>query len=258
MKRFMIIATLLLVATTTIEAQVRIEKRSVGAGEIDYITKEFKGEGLNGIISSLPVVITLVEGEEGDIKVSYPIAEHRYIRCGITNNKFCVGRNGYDKSPKKSILNDRTPIYVTISASKIEQITNHSDMVLHIERDSFANELIIGNGGTGLFVVAQSITAKDKILVISNGTTTFEVKEWNTTALDIVNNAYIHINGATTAKSIQQTNNDIIDVTLKVDCRNISIVDDGKGVVRYKGRADDLMVVSTGKTTIYTSELECE
>lgn len=254
----MMIATLLLVATTTIKAQDRIEKRSVGAGHIDYITKELKCEELRGIISSLPVVITLTEGVEGDIEVSYPVAEHRYIRCGVASNKLCIGRNGYDKSPKNTILSDKTPIYVTLTASKIENITNHADMVLHIERDSFANELIIGNGGTGLFVIAQSITAKDKILVISNGTTTFEVKEWNTTNFDITNHAYLYIDGSTTAKNIEQSNCSIISVTLNVDCHKLNIIDDGKGVVRYKGRAEDLMVVSTGKTTIYTSELECE
>lgn len=120
MKRLIIMAVLFITAITTTSAQPHIEKRSVGAGEIDYITKELTCEDLNQINCFLPVVLHIVDGQEGHVEISYPMDEHRYIRYGINDGtKLSIGRDGYQDAPKKTILSDKTPIYLTVSSSKL-------------------------------------------------------------------------------------------------------------------------------------------
>lgn len=247
---------MLLATITTSNAQTRIEKRTVDTNEIDYITKELTCENLNQINCFLPVVLRLVDGEEGHIEISYPMAEHRYIRYGINDGtKFSVGRDGFQKAPKKTILSIETPIYITVSSSKLGYILSTSDTNIFVESDRFADELMLANSGYSLSIIAKSITAKESIKVHTTGTMTCEVEEWNTDNLELFNNGYLYIDGSTTAKHIKQSSLGIESTRLTVDCETLSVLARGNGIISYKGTAGNVNINSLGKTTIRTSEL---
>ena len=258
MKKIIAICIALMAAGATASAQMHFEDRTIDDTTIRYITEEFRCEELSELIIFLPTVLTLTDGEEGIITISYPMDESPYIRYGIVEcNKLTVGRNGDVKTPKNTILSNRVPIYLTISASQLSRIANFSDMELYIERDMFAESLNLQNGLT-LGIVAESITATDKIKIFNNGTMTCNVKEWNTAILDTYNNGYLHIAGITTAKQVAQMSGaeSINDIDLWVDCDALSIFSRGKGRYRYRGTADDVNITNRGKRCrILTSEL---
>lgn len=257
MKKMIIFAVMFMATIATADAQTRVEKRTVGEGNIDYMVKELSCDNLSKIVSNLPVVLRLVEGDEGHIEVSFPMQEHRYIRFGIVNdNTFILGRDGYQKSPKKTILSEKTPIYITISASNIAAITNSSDMVLYVDRDSFADELSIANAGYGFFVIGESITADKSISLFTNGTMTCEVESWNTAALSLTNNGYLYVNGVTSASNVKQVSTGIDSTTLQVDCGKVEVHTNGEGLITYRGWADDVAVYSNNKASVRTSELK--
>lgn len=256
MKRMIIMAALSIAAITATSAQPHIEKRNVGAGEIDYITKELTCENLNQINCFLPVVLRLVDGQEGHIEISYPMDEHRYIRYGINDGtKLSVGRDGYQDAPKKTILSDKTPIYLTVSSSKLCYILSTWDTVVYVDRDHFADELILANSGYCMSIIAKSITAKNSIKIHTTGTMTCEVEEWNTDNLHLFNNGYLYIDGTTTASHIEQTSLGIDSTKLTVDCDSLKVFAKGEGLISYIGTASDISINSQGKTTIRTSEL---
>lgn len=247
---------MLFAAVATTYAQAHVEKRSVGAGEIDYITKELTCEELNQINCYLPVVLRLVDGEEGHIEISYPLDEHRYIRYSIYDGtKLSIGRDGFQKAPKKTILSAETPIYLTVSSSKLSYILSTSDTIVFVESDRFADELMLANSGYCLSIIAKSITAKESIKVHTTGTMTCEVEEWNTNNLQLFNNGYLYIDGTTTAKHIKQSSLGIESTRLTIDCESLEVFAKGEGIISYKGRAGDIIINSQGKTTIRTSEL---
>lgn len=260
MKKIFLAAIILMASLYNAEAQTqtRVEIRSVGAGDIEYITKELTCAELHEIITSLPVVLKLVDGPEGNIEVSFPMQEHRHINYNIAEgNIFIIGRNGHQKPPKKSILSEETPIYITISASKIGKIHNSSDLVVYVERDSFADELMISNAGYGFFLISDSITAPKQIHVISTGTLTCEVGAWNTEILKISNiGGYLYIKGETPAKSIEHISSGIENTTLAVNCEKLFINTQGDGLITYRGWVDDLVINSNSKTSVRTSELK--
>ena len=256
MKRMIIMAALLLAAITTTNAQARIEKRSVGAGEIDYITKELTCEELTQISCFLPVELRLVDGAEGHIEISYPMDEHRYIRYGINDGtKLSIGRDGFQKAPKKTILSADTPIYLTVSSSKLCYILSTSDTEVFVESDRFADELMLTNSGYSLSIIAKSITAKESIKIHTTGTMTCEVEKWNSDNLQLFNNGYLYIDGTTTAKHIKHTSLGIDSTRLTVDCESLKVFARGEGIISYKGTAGNITINSLGKTTIRTSEL---
>lgn len=257
MKKMILFAVMFMATVASADAQTRVEKRAVGEGTIDYMVKELTCDNLSKIVSNLPVVLRLVEGEEGHIEVSFPMQEHRYIRFGIVDgNTFILGRDGFQKSPKKSLLSEDTPIYINISASNIAAITNTSDMVLYVERDCFADELSIGNAGYGFFVIGESITADNRISLFSNGTMTCEVESWNTDTLSLTNNGYLYVNGVTSASSVRQISTGIDRTTLQVDCEKVEVHTNGEGLITYRGWADDVAVYSNNKASVRTSELK--
>ena len=163
----------------------------------------------------------------------------------------------YVDIPKNTLLSEKVPIYVKLSASQLKLISGHVDTMLRIERDKFAHDLTLKNGFV-MAIVTESITAANSLTILNHGTMTCHVKEWNTACINVYNAGYLYMHGQTTAKSVVHkcAKKSVNDVCLDVDCDNLQIFSRGKGVLRYRGMADDVQVSALGKgCTIYTSEL---
>lgn len=226
-------------------------------GDVKYATEVFECEGVTEILSLLPTVVWLTYGEEGHIEISYPEAEAEYLKFLVKNDKILtIGRDPDKRAPKNSLVTERTPIEVRVSASTIDYILNKSDMSLYVERDAFADKLIIGNSG-GLFIHADSITA-DVIELLSMGTTTCYVDRWNANSLMLSNTGALYVKGVTNAQKVEHHSAGIDNIELDVACKTLEIISTGSGVIKYRGSADDVNVTSLGSATIRTSELNNE
>lgn len=225
--------------------------------DIKYATTIFECEGVTEILSLLPTVVWLTDGKEGHIEISYPEAEAEYLKFLVKNDKILtIGRDPDKKAPKNTLVTERTPIEVRVSASTLNYILNKSDMSLYIERDAFADKLIIANS-SGLFIHADSISA-DIIELLSLGTTTCYVDKWNANSLMLTNTGALFIKGVANAQKIEHHSAGIDNIELDVACKTLEIVSTGSGVIKYKGSADDVNVTSIGSATIRTSELNKE
>jgi hypothetical protein len=258
-----ILSIAIIMAAVTAQAQTVVEDKVIDNQTIRYVTDKISCEELTTILAFVPVDITLYEGEEGAIEISYPLYERPYINYGVENYEgkaLIIGRNGYVDIPKKTLLSDKVPIYVRVSASQLKTISGHGDTMLRIESDRFADDLVLQNGLV-MAVVTESITALNSLTILNHGTMTCHVKEWNTASVEVFNNGYLYMHGATTAKNIvfKSAKDGINDVCLDVDCESLTIFSRGKGVLRYRGKANDVQVSARGKRcTIYTSELNAE
>lgn len=258
-----ILSIAIIMAAVTAQAQTVVEDKVIDNQTIRYVTDKISCEELTTILAFVPVDITLYEGEEGAIEISYPLNERPYIHYGVENYEgkaLIIGRNGYVNIPKKTLLSDKVPIYVRVSASQLKTISGHEDTMLRIERDKFADDLTIKNGFV-MSIVTKSITALNSLTIHNAGTMTCHVKEWNTANIKVSSSGYLYMHGATTAKQITYScaKESISDVRLDVDCESLYVLSRGKGVLRYRGKADDVKVSSRGKRcTIYTSELNAE
>ena len=259
-----ILSIAIIMAAVTAQAQTVVEDKVIDGETIRYVTEHLRSEELTALLAFVPVDITLYDGEEGAVEISYPLAERPYINFGIKNYEgkkaLIIGRNGYVDIPKKTLLSDKVPIYVRVSASQLKTISGHGDTMLRIERDKFADDLTLKNGFV-MAVVTESITALNSLTILNHGTMTCHVNEWNTASVEVFNNGYLYMHGATTAKNIvfKSAKDGINDVCLDVDCESLYVLSRGKGVLRYRGKADNVQVSSRGKRcTIYTSELNAE
>lgn len=257
----MILACAMIMAAAMAQAQTTIEDKVFDGETIRYVTERLSCEELTALLAFVPVDVTLYEGEEGAIEISYPLAERPYINYGVENYEgkkaLIIGRNGYVDIPKNTLLSEKVPIYVKLSASQLKLISGHVDTMLRIERDKFAHDLTLKNGFV-MAIVTESITAANSLTILNHGTMTCHVKEWNTACIDVYNAGYLYMHGQTTAKSVVHkcAKKSVNDVCLDVDCDNLQIFSRGKGVLRYRGMADDVQVSALGKgCTIYTSEL---
>lgn len=225
--------------------------------DIKYATTILECEGVTEILSLLPTVVWLTDGKEGHIEISYPEAEAEYLKFLVKNDKILtIGRDPDKNAPKNTLVTERTPIEVRVSASTLNYILNKSDMSLYIERDAFADKLIIANS-SGLFIHADSISA-DIIELLSVGTTTCYVDKWNANSLMLTNTGALFIKGVANAQKIEHHSAGIDNIELDVACKTLEIVSTGSGVIKYKGSADDVNVTSLGSATIRTSELNKE
>ena len=225
--------------------------------DIKYATKVFECEVITEILSLLPTVVWLTDGNEGHIEIVYPEAEAEYLKFIVKNDKILtIGRDPEKKAPKNTLITERTPIEVRVSASTLNCILNKSDMSLYIEHDAFADKLMISNSG-GLFIHADSISA-DIIELLSVGTTTCYVDNWNANSLMLTNSGALYIKGETNAQKIEHHSAGIDNIELNVACKTLDIISTGTGVIKYKGSADDVNVTSLGLATIRTSELNKE
>lgn len=261
MKKIVLVATMVMVAVV---AHAQARDKAVEEQTIEYATEQLRCEDLAAISVFIPSQLTLVDGQEGFIEISYPVQERQYLNFGIVEGDIgkmlVVGRNGNVKPPKDTILSEDVPVYIKVSASQLRRILNRQDMILRIERNKFAHDLQLCNTLT-LGVLSESITAKDRIYIFNNGTMTCQVKHWNTALLDVYNNGYLYVHGTTTAKHVKQTcgSKSISNIDLAVDCQMLSILSRGKGELRYRGKADDVKVSQRGKRcSIYISELNRE
>lgn len=256
-----LLACAMIMAAVVAQAQTVVEDRVIDGESIKYVTERLSCEDLTALLAFVHVDVTLYEGKEGAIEISYPLAERPYINYGVENYEgkkaLIIGRNGYVNIPKKTLLSEKVPIYVRLSASQLKRISGHMDTMLRIESDRFADDLVLQNGFV-MAVVTESITALNSLTIRNHGTMTCHVKEWNTANVEVYNNGYLYMHGATTAKSIafMSAKKGINDVCLDVDCDVLNVVSRGKGVLRYRGKANDVEVSARGKhCTIYTSEL---
>lgn len=260
MKKIILVIAVIIAAVAA-QAQTVVEDKVIGGETIRYVTEHLSSEELTALLAFVHVDVTLYDGEEGAVEISYPLAERPYINFGIENYEgkkaLIIGRNGYIDIPKNTLLSEKVPIYVRVSASQLKRISGHMDTMLRIESDKFADDLVLQNGLV-MAVVTESITALNSLTIRNHGTMTCHVKEWNTASVEVFNNGYLYMHGATTAKNIvfKSAKDGINDVCLDVDCESLTIFSRGKGVLRYRGKADDVQVSARGKgCTIYTSEL---
>jgi hypothetical protein len=263
MKKIILVIAVIIAAVAA-QAQTVVEDKVIGGETIRYVTEHLSSVELTALLAFVHVDVTLYDGEEGAVEISYPLAERPYINFGIENYEgkkaLIIGRNGYVDIPKKTLLSDKVPIYVRVSASQLKTISGHGDTMLRIERDKFANDLTLKNGFV-MSIVTKSITALNSLTIHNAGTMTCHVKEWNTANIKVSSSGYLYMHGATTAKQITYScaKESISDVRLDVDCEGLYVLSRGKGVLRYRGKADDVQVSSRGKRcTIYTSELNAE
>lgn len=264
MRRVILVAVMAVGIIASVTAQNRVAYRveikdgviTTSENSLEYDTQIIEAPGLEEIVSHLPVVVTLVDGSDGHIEISYPKAEAEYLRCKVDDNgkSLTVGRNGDVEQPKRSLISEHSPVRVTLSATTLRTIANAGDMSLNIERDSFDKWLNIVNSST-LFINADSISADDKIELVNHGTMSCHVDNWRTENLMLTNAGYLFIEGTTTAKYIEQNSIGIDSTNLNVDCSKIEVISTGSGVIEYHGTADEVNITSMGQATIRTSEL---
>ena len=264
MRRVIFVAVMVIGVIASATAQnrdayvVRVKDGVITTSEngLEYDTQIIEAPDLEEIVSHLPVVVTLVDGREGHIEISYPKVEAEYLRCEVYDNgkSLIIGRNGDVEQPKRSHISEHTPVRVTLSVTKLRSIANMGDMSLNIERDSFDKWLNIVNSST-LFINASSISADDKIELVNHGTMTCHVDNWRTENLMLTNAGYLFVEGATTAKYIEQNSIGIDSTNLEVDCSKLEVISTGSGVIEYRGTADEVNITSMGQATIRTSEL---
>lgn len=222
--------------------------------DIEYKSINLSAPMLCEIVSSLPVDIKLVEGDEGSIEISYPKQEEEWLDCRVMDGIRLIIAPKKDAMPKSTVISPKTPIFVKLSTSKLRSIIATADMDLEVECDRFHSWLQIISNST-MSIVAESISADSKIEILSNSTSTYKVKHWNTNNLVITNMGFLLLDGSTTAKSIEHTSSGIDNITLDVNCHKLDVTSVGSGTICYSGTADDVNIVSMGKATIRTSEL---
>ncbi|MBR5206697.1 MAG: DUF2807 domain-containing protein [Alistipes sp.] len=82
-----------------------------------------------------------------------------------------------------------------------------------------------------------------------------EIEGYTADNLMLTNTGYLYVNGKATAKYIEQNSTGIERRDLDVECRKLNITSTGSGVVTYRGTADEVDIISTGRAGIRTSEL---
>jgi hypothetical protein len=153
-----------------------------------------------------------------------------------------------------STLNQNCHIEVTIPSQSLRSITNTSDMQLYFESGKCADKLLITNTLT-MGIISTDITAKSSMEIYNTGTMTLKVDNLNTEQLFTLNTGYLYMRGATTATAIQQSSSGIENSLLHVDCQKLEIMSTGKGLIEFRGIADDVTVANMGKAKIKTSKL---
>jgi hypothetical protein len=104
-------------------------------------------------------------------------------------------------------------------------------------------------------IIATDITAESSMEIYNTGTMTLKVDNLNTEQLFTLNTGYLYMRGATTATAIQQSSSGIENSLLHVDCQKLEIMSTGKGLIEFRGIADDVTVANMGKAKIKTSKL---
>lgn len=212
------------------------------------------------IHSTLPTCITIANNSSDAIEISLPVNVEPYIEIEVDKKdnilSFDIKEQSMERRNIVSLL-EKNPIRVSLSSASLTNILNTSDMSITFEDGTVSKWFQVINTGT-LFINGEALNAKDKIEYHNTGTFTSQIKHYNTDMLFLVNTGFLYTNGTTTAKYIEQASTGIENTDLEVACLKLSIHSTGSGVIKYKGSADEVEVLSTGKAKIRTSQLNRE
>lgn len=265
MKKILFISLLMLIGVASVSAQRANRKnKNINIEDVEYKSVLLSHPEVKQLLMVIPVDLTIVDGEEGYIEISYPVVEEEYINFGvIEGDKFMIGRNGYKEVPKNTILCDKIPVRMTVSLPNLCRIFGNSyesNIDIYIEHDKFANALEIDNG-YAMSISGKSITAKDSITIRNSGTLTFKVPYLNTAALKSTTmDGFIYLHGRTNAATIDVSSSGIDNIDMAVECQDLRIFSRSKGVIRFSGTADNVSVSARRKSTatIFLSELNAQ
>lgn len=262
MKKMLFITIMMLVTIVQVSAQRTSRKnKNINIEDVEYKSVVLSHPEVKQISMVIPVDLIITDGEEGYIEISYPVVEEEYINFGVyEGDKFMIGRNGYKETPKNTILSDNIPVRMTVSLPNLRRIFTNSyeaNVDIFIEHDSFAPKLEIDNA-YATSISGESITAAESITIRNSGTLTFKVPSLNTAALKSTTmDGFIYLHSTTNAATVDISSSGIDNIDLEVDCQDLRIFSRSKGVIRLRGRADnvDISARRKSKATIFLSEL---
>ena len=212
------------------------------------------------IHSTLPTTITVANDGSDAIEIVFPANVEPYLEIEIDKRDDILSFDVIDECITRRELNavlQKSPIRVRMSTAVLSDILNTSDMSITFEDGSVGEWFQVINTGT-LFVNGEVLNAKNKIEYYNTGTFTSQIKSYITDILCLTNTGFLYTKGTTTAKYVEQTSTGIENTDLVVCCNKLSITSTGSGVIKYKGGADDVEVMSTGRAKIHTSKLNSE
>lgn len=233
---------------------------SLSAQDANYKDTTLTFNELKEIHATLPTHITICDSDSDIIAISYPEAAEEYIDVSIDKKDSALiikRKKAQQKSNKTAYVSEKYPIRIRIPSSSIRRVLNTSDMILHLENSTFADWTMIANTGS-LGITGETIKAKTKIEYYNTGTMTNNLKHHETSMLMLSNTGFLLTQGETSASHIEHSSTGIENTDLKVSCKKLEIHSTGKGVLRYRGKADLVSVASTGSAHIRTSELNAE
>lgn len=262
MKKILFLSLLLLIGVAQVSAQRPSRyTKNLSVEDVEYKSVILSHPEVRQILMFVPVDLTIIDGEEGYIEISYPVVEEEYLRFGVRDDdKFIIGRNGDKETPKSSILCDKIPVRVTVSLPNLCRIFGNSfnaNIDIFVEHDHFAPTLEICNGYS-MSISGKSITAEESITIRNHGTLTFKVPYLNTTKLTSTTmDGFIYLHGSTNANTIYVSSAGIDNIDMMVECQDLSIFSRSRGVIRFTGSAENVSVSARRRSTatIFLSEL---
>ncbi len=249
---FIVLSVVGFVAAAQAQKVVSISKADNHA--IEYTVTELRHSELKELISTLPATVTVTDEESDIITIAAPTSVFPYLKFDFRGDSLAIASD--NDAPKKvmATLNQKCHIEVTIPSQSLRCITNTSDMNLFFKSGKCADNLQMVNTLT-MSIIATDITAESNLEICNTGTMTMKVDNLNTEQLYTLNTGYLYMRGATTATAIQQSSSGIENSLLNVDCQKLEIVSTGKGIIEFRGIADDVTVANMGKAKIKTSKL---
>lgn len=262
MKKIVFLSLLMLIGVAQVSAQRANRKsKKINIEDVEYKSVVLSHPEVKQLGIVIPVDLIITDDEEGYIEISYPVVEEEYINFGVyEGDKFMIGRNGYKETPKSTILSDKIPVRMKVSLPNLRRIFTNSyegNVDIYIEHDSFAPALEIDNG-YATSISGESITAAESITIRNSGTLTFNVPNLNTAMLKSTTmDGFIYLHGRTNATTVDISSSGIDNIDLEVDCQDLKIFSRSKGVIRFRGTADNVSVSARRKSTatIFLSEL---
>ncbi len=251
MKKILLLSLLSLIALTQLSAQhAHRSSKNISAEEVEYKSVVVNYPDAKELLMFIPVDLTIVEGEEGHIEISYPVQEEEYIKYDLRDGcKFIIGRDGSKKRPKNSILCDKIPVRMTVSLPDLRRLFSSSNVDIFIGHDSFNGTLQIQNG-LAMSINAKSITAAESIKIFNSGTFTCKVQQFNTQKLEVVtNDGFTGMWCSTNAKQVVYKSNGIDNISMGVACEDLQIFSRSKGVICFRGTTDQITLNTRRRST---------
>ena len=254
MRKIFLIALSVVGFVAAAQAQQVVSISKADNHAIEYTVTELRHSELKELISTLPATVTVTDEESDIITIAAPTSVFPYLKFDFRGDSLAIASD--NDAPKKvmATLNQKCHIEVTIPSQSLRCITNTSDMNLFFKSGKCADNLQMVNTLT-MSIIATDITAESNMEICNTGTMTMKVDNLNTEQLYTLNTGYLYMRGATTATAIQQSSSGIENSLLNVDCQKLEIVSTGKGLIEFRGIADDVTVANMGKAKIKTSKL---